>query len=91
MERIAPLAKILAEANGIEWEQLRGTGAGGTIVEQDILDYLTRVMSGEAEPPSTPVDAPPPDWNGEDFPGAGAGMFDAGALSRAGVQVRSIG
>ena len=45
MERIAPLAKILAEANGIEWEHLHGTGPGGQIVEQDILDYLTRVMS----------------------------------------------
>ncbi|WP_291423571.1 E3 binding domain-containing protein [Deinococcus sp.] len=83
MERIAPLAKILAEANGIEWQDLHGTGAGDQIVEQDILDYLSRVMSGEAEPPSTPVDAPPPDWNGEDIPGAG--MFDVSALSRAGV------
>ncbi|GGI83563.1 E3 binding domain-containing protein [Deinococcus wulumuqiensis] len=84
MERIAPLAKILAEANGIEWQQLNGTGAGGMIVEQDILDYLSRVMSGEAEPPSTPVDAPPPDWNGEDLPGGG--MFDAQMLSQAGVE-----
>lgn len=84
MERIAPLAKILAEANGIEWESLHGTGPGGQIVEQDILDYLTRVMSGEAEPPSTPVDAPPPDWDGNDVPGAG--MFDAAALSKAGVE-----
>ncbi|MDO4245416.1 MAG: E3 binding domain-containing protein [Deinococcus sp.] len=84
MERIAPLAKILAEANGIEWQQLKGTGAGGMIVEQDILDYLSRVMSGEAEPPSTPVDAPPPDWNGEDLPGGG--MFDANMLSKAGVE-----
>ncbi|RJF72574.1 hypothetical protein D3875_14510 [Deinococcus cavernae] len=84
MERIAPLAKILAEANGIEWETLHGTGPGGQIVEQDILDYLTRVMSGEAEPPSTPVDAPPPDWDGNDVPGAG--MFDAAALSKAGVE-----
>ena len=84
MERIAPLAKILAEANGIEWQQLNGTGAGGMIVEQDILDYLSRVMSGEAEPPSTPVDAPPPDWTGEDLPGGG--MFDAQMLSQAGVE-----
>ena len=26
MERITPLAKILAEANGIEWQSLRGSG-----------------------------------------------------------------
>lgn len=85
MERIAPLAKILAEANGIEWEHLSGTGAGGQIVEQDILDYLSRVMSGEAEPPSTPVDAPPPDWNGEDTLPDMSG-FDTSALQQAGVE-----
>lgn len=84
MERIAPLAKILAEANGIDWEKLSGTGEGGMIVEQDILNYLSRVMTGEEDPPSTPVDAPPPDWNGEDIPGGG--MFDANMLKGAGVE-----
>lgn len=82
MERITPLAKILAEANGIEWQNLRGTGDGGMVVEQDILQYLSRIMSGEEEPPSTPVDAPPPDWNGEDLSG---GMFNADMLKGAGV------
>lgn len=83
MERIAPLAKILAEANGIEWQKLSGTGEGGQIVEQDILNYLSRVMSGEEDPPDTPVDPTPPDWTGEDLPGGG--MFDASALSQAGI------
>lgn len=85
MERITPLAKILAEANGIEWETLSGTGPGGQISEQDVLDYLTRVMSGEAEPPSTPVDAPPPDWDGQDKLPDLSG-FDTAALSNAGVE-----
>ncbi|MFC4426964.1 E3 binding domain-containing protein [Deinococcus navajonensis] len=84
MERIAPLAKILAEANGIDWQHLQGSGDGGQIVEQDILTHLARIMSGEEEPPSTPVDAPPPDWNGEEIP-AGGGMFNADMLSAAGV------
>ncbi|MEW6421527.1 MAG: E3 binding domain-containing protein [Deinococcota bacterium] len=89
MERIAPLAKILAEANGIDWRNLSGSGEGGMIVEQDILNYLTRVMSGEEEPPPTPVDAPPPEWTGTELP-AGAGLFGAGMpsadmLSSAGV------
>lgn len=78
MERIAPLAKILAEANGIEWQKLPGTGEGGMIVEQDILNYLSRIMSGEEEPPATPVDLPPPDWTGSSVPSAdmlkGAGV-----------------
>lgn len=84
MERIAPLAKILAEANGIDWQHLQGSGDGGQIVEQDILTHLARIMSGEEEPPATPVDAPPPDWNGEEIP-AGGGMFSADMLSAAGV------
>lgn len=65
MEMIAPLAKVLAEANGIDWKKIPGTGDAGQVVEQDILNYLSRVMSGEEEPPSTPVDPPPADWTGE--------------------------
>ncbi|WP_034360699.1 E3 binding domain-containing protein [Deinococcus phoenicis] len=89
MERIAPLAKILAEANGIDWRHLDGSGESGMIVEQDILNYLSRVMSGEEEPPSTPVDAPPPEWTGTELP-AGAGLLAPGMpsmdmLSSAGV------
>ncbi|MEF2279031.1 E3 binding domain-containing protein [Deinococcus sp. YIM 134068] len=67
MEQIAPLAKILAEANGIDWRTLRGSGEGGLIVEGDVLGHLARIMSGDEEPPPTPVDAPPPDWTGEDL------------------------
>ncbi|GGO20231.1 E3 binding domain-containing protein [Deinococcus humi] len=83
MEQIAPLARILAEANGIDWQQLRGSGSGGTVVEQDILNYLSRIMSGEEEPPSTPVDDMPEGWTGdEQLP---AGMFSAAQLSEAGI------
>ncbi|MPY67553.1 hypothetical protein F8S09_12800 [Deinococcus sp. SDU3-2] len=89
MERIAPLAKILAEANGIEWQHLDGSGEGGMIVEQDILNYLTRIMSGEEEPPATPVDAPPPEWTGTELPPGGGllapGMPSMDMLSSAGV------
>lgn len=89
MDRIAPLAKILAEANGLDWKSLRGTGAGGTIVEQDVIDHLTRIMSGEEEPPSTPVDAPPPEWTGTELPPGGGllapGMPSMDMLSSAGV------
>ncbi|MFC3832741.1 MULTISPECIES: E3 binding domain-containing protein [Deinococcus] len=86
MERIAPLAKILAEANGIDWQHLRGTGDGGMIVEQDILNYLSRIMTGEEEPPSTPVDVPPPDWNGDMNAMPDLSGVSADQLTRAGVE-----
>ncbi|GHG02098.1 hypothetical protein GCM10017783_12920 [Deinococcus piscis] len=82
MDNISPLAKTLAESNGIDWRAIQGSGAGGQIVEQDIINYLTRVMSGEEEPPATPVDLPPPDWTGDELP---AGM-SAEMLSQAGVE-----
>ncbi|WP_102128317.1 E3 binding domain-containing protein [Deinococcus planocerae] len=87
MERIAPLARVLAEANGIDWQPLRGTGQGGLIVEGDILAHLARIMSGEEEPPATPVDAPPPDWTGEDLSASliTPGLPSADALRGAGV------
>ncbi|WP_261664864.1 E3 binding domain-containing protein [Deinococcus sp. Marseille-Q6407] len=82
MDNISPLAKTLAESNGIDWRAIQGTGNGGQVVEQDIINYLTRVMSGEEEPPATPVDLPPPDWTGDELP---AGM-SAEILSQAGVE-----
>lgn len=85
MERIAPLAKILAEANGIDWQTLRGSGEGGMVVEQDILNYLSRIMSGEEEPPATPVDVPPDDWNGDMNGLPDLSGMSSEQLSRAGV------
>lgn len=82
MERISASAKSLAELNGIEWQQLTGSGRGGQIIEQDILNYLAGVMSGELAPPTTPVDEPPPGWTGEDT----LKPFDPNLLREAGVE-----
>ena len=79
METIAPLAKVLAEANGIEWRSLHGTGEAGLITEQDILVYLARVMSGEEDAPLTPVDPEP-------SPAELAAYSSPELLSRAGVE-----
>ena len=79
METIAPLAKVLAEANGIEWRTLHGTGEAGLITESDILGYLARVMSGEEDAPLTPVDPMP-------SPAELAAYSSPELLSRAGVE-----
>ncbi|WP_456410428.1 E3 binding domain-containing protein [Oceanithermus sp.] len=59
--KITPLARRLAEENGIDWQALQGTGPDGTIVERDILAFLAKVMAGEVELPPQPNDEPPPD------------------------------
>jgi hypothetical protein len=64
---IAPLAKRLAEENNVNWRGLLGSGAGGKIVERDVLEYLAKVMAGEedvnptAEPLPEGMDAWPED------------------------------
>jgi len=58
---ITPLARRLAEENGIDWRNLEGSGPDGTIVEKDILAFLARVMAGEVELPPQPEDEPPPE------------------------------
>lgn len=58
--KITPLARRLAEENGIDWRKLQGTGPDGTIVERDILAFLAKVMAGEVDLPSAPESPPPP-------------------------------
>ncbi|WP_243028039.1 E3 binding domain-containing protein [Thermus albus] len=58
--KITPLARRLAEENGIDWRRLQGTGPEGTIVERDILAFLARVMAGEVDLPPAPEEPPPP-------------------------------
>ncbi|WP_038048386.1 E3 binding domain-containing protein [Thermus caliditerrae] len=57
--RITPLARRLAEENGIDWRRLKGTGPDGTIVERDILAFLAKVMAGEVDLPPMPEEPPP--------------------------------
>ncbi len=60
--KISPLARRLAEENGIDWRHLAGTGPDGSVVEKDILSYLARVMAGEVMlPPMVEESSPAPD------------------------------
>ncbi len=58
--KITPLARRLAEENGIDWRLLKGTGPDGTIVERDVLAFLAKVMAGEVDLPPAPEPASPP-------------------------------
>lgn len=57
--KITPLARRLAEENGIDWRRLQGTGPEGTIVERDVLAFLVKVMAGEVDLPPAPEEPPP--------------------------------
>ena len=55
---ISPLAKRLAEENNVRWQELKGSGAGGKVVERDVLEYLARVMAGDEAVDPTPEPVP---------------------------------
>ncbi len=55
---ISPLARRLAEENNVDWRGLHGSGAGGKVVERDVLEYLARVMAGEEDMNPTPEPVP---------------------------------
>jgi len=59
--KITPLARRLAEENGIDWRSLKGSGPDETIVERDILGFLAKVMAGEIELPPEPEELSPPE------------------------------
>ncbi|AEV17211.1 hypothetical protein TCCBUS3UF1_21750 [Thermus sp. CCB_US3_UF1] len=81
--KITPLARRLAEENGIDWRRLQGTGPEGTIVERDILAFLAKVMAGEVDLPPMPEE-PPPLLPEEELKRAQA------ALSREGVDLTEL-
>ncbi len=82
--KITPLARRLAEENGIDWRQIQGTGPDGTVVERDILAFLARVMAGEVNLPPAPEEIAPP-------PGAIPNMAQAqAALQKEGVQLGDL-
>lgn len=61
-----PLARKIAEKEGVPLQEVSGSGAGGRITREDVLNYLNRQKSaaGEpeklAEPPKTPARSIPP-------------------------------
>ncbi|MGL4608221.1 MAG: E3 binding domain-containing protein [Trueperaceae bacterium] len=65
---ISPLAKRLAEENNVNWRSLLGSGAGGKIVERDVLEYLAKVMAGEEDinPTAEPLPEGMDAWPEED-------------------------
>ncbi|MEW6504064.1 MAG: 2-oxoglutarate dehydrogenase complex dihydrolipoyllysine-residue succinyltransferase [Chloroflexota bacterium] len=48
---ITPLARKLAEEEGIPLEEISGSGSGGRITREDVLNYLSRQKSAVSEPP----------------------------------------
>ncbi|MGH7130422.1 MAG: 2-oxoglutarate dehydrogenase complex dihydrolipoyllysine-residue succinyltransferase [Phycisphaerales bacterium] len=55
--RATPLAKKLADEHGVEISRVSGTGPGGRVREQDVLDYVHRAP--EPEPKAVAVTTAP--------------------------------
>ncbi|MCX7975764.1 MAG: 2-oxoglutarate dehydrogenase complex dihydrolipoyllysine-residue succinyltransferase [Bellilinea sp.] len=54
---VTPLARKLAEEEGISLQEISGSGSGGRITREDVLNYLSRQKTAPAEP--SPVEESP--------------------------------
>jgi len=56
-QRSSPLVRKIAAEHGVDISQVQGSGIGGRVTKQDILDYLESPKP--AAPPAAPAPAPP--------------------------------
>lgn len=60
IDRLSPLVKRLAEQYQIDLKEISGTGIGGRITKQDLLDYIEKEKPEKAPPaPSVSTEAKP--------------------------------
>ncbi len=57
--RSSPLVRKLAREHNIDLAQVTGTGTGGRVTKQDVLDFLAHRGSAPVAAPSTSAPAPP--------------------------------
>lgn len=53
--RSSPLVRRIAAEHGIDLSQVPGTGLGGRVTKQDILDYIQRRQGAVSAPSATPA------------------------------------
>ena len=61
--RATPIARRMAAEANLELESIQGSGSGGRITKQDVLDHAEReaeVQPAEVQPPETSPAPPPP-------------------------------
>jgi 2-oxoglutarate dehydrogenase E2 component (dihydrolipoamide succinyltransferase) len=58
--RSSPLVRKLAREHDIDLAKVNGTGAGGRVTKQDVLDYVERRAAMPAAPSGTPAARPAP-------------------------------
>lgn len=60
--RASPIARRIAEENGVDLKQVQGTGPSGRIVKKDVEDFLERKPApAPAAPAPTPAPTPAPE------------------------------
>ena len=58
--RSSPLVRKLARENNVDLAKIAGTGTGGRVTKQDVLDFVDRRVAAPAAAPAPPVAVPAP-------------------------------
>jgi 2-oxoglutarate dehydrogenase E2 component (dihydrolipoamide succinyltransferase) len=56
---LSPVVRRLVADNGLDVDAIAGTGPGGRITRDDVLDHIDRVGAGQPAPATAQVTAPP--------------------------------
>lgn len=59
-EKVTPVARRLAEDEGVDLSQIEGTGSSGRITKQDVEDYLSQQKESQPAPKTEPKPSPAP-------------------------------
>ncbi len=57
-EKVGPAARKLIDENGLDASQIPGTGKGGGITKEDVLNYMANKPAPAAPAPAAPASAP---------------------------------
>jgi 2-oxoglutarate dehydrogenase E2 component (dihydrolipoamide succinyltransferase) len=58
--RSSPLVRRMAKENNLDLSQIPGSGAGGRITKEDVLEYMSHPGAAKAGPGAPPASSPPP-------------------------------
>jgi 2-oxoglutarate dehydrogenase E2 component (dihydrolipoamide succinyltransferase) len=88
--RVTPVVRKMAAEHEVDLSRVTGTGIGGRVTKQDLLEYLASSGAGALQPEETygdvlGVEAPPQERPAKTFRPAAPSLREAGAIPRAPV------
>jgi pyruvate dehydrogenase E2 component (dihydrolipoamide acetyltransferase) len=87
---ITPLARRMAEAEGLDWRHVAGSGSRGKVTSKDIRQVSAEVAAGTSPVPEQPVEPQWDDEQAETIPFSGVRAVIAGRMASSHSQTAPV-